>query len=239
MSADRIPLHETRSNLERIFPAEVAFEIASPAMWTIPGSREEEQAVLKAVPRRRAEFRAGRASARAALSRLGVRTPEPILMANDRKPMWPAGYIGSISHCQDFCIAAVAPASALYGLGIDVEPRKPLPNDVQDLILIASDYIDSALITALGELVCSRLIFSAKESIYKCMNPVLRLELDFHDVQVTVRPKSPRLPLFGSFRAMPMKGVPFSLNALKRLRGRYVVTETHLVTSLSWPASLA
>lgn len=220
-----------------MFPADVAFEIASPGMWTTPAFPEEESAVSKAVPKRRAEFRAGRACARAALSHLGVRTPGAILKAEDRRPVWPAGYVGSISHCRDFCMAAVARASAFRGLGLDVEPPEPLPGDVHELILVPRDDVDGTLITAFGEPVCHRLIFSAKESIYKCINPVLRIEFEFDDVQVAIRPEDRSTPSTGRFEASPTDKAPSSLNPLKPLHGRYVVTETHLVTSLLWPAA--
>jgi 4'-phosphopantetheinyl transferase EntD len=136
-------------------------------------------------------------------------------------------------------MAAAAPASAYRSLGIDVEPREPFPKDVHDLILVTRDDVDGTLLTTFGETVCHRLIFSAKESIYKCLSPALRTELDFHDVQITVRPKRQRSPATGSFEAIPTAKAPSALNLLKRLRGRYVVTETHLVASLLWPTSLA
>ena len=59
---------------------------------------EERGAVAKAVPKRVAQFTAGRVCARRALAQLGNTEPVPILMGEDRAPQWPAGYVGSISH---------------------------------------------------------------------------------------------------------------------------------------------
>src|ERR1700730_18709662 len=57
----------------------------------------EAEDVARAVPKRIAEFAAGRACARAALAEFGVRE-FALRAAPDRQPLWPEGFIGSIAH---------------------------------------------------------------------------------------------------------------------------------------------
>ncbi len=56
------------------------------------------EALPGAVPARLAQFSTGRTAARLALQHPG----------QDRAPVWPAGSVGSISHCVRLCLAVVA-----------------------------------------------------------------------------------------------------------------------------------
>jgi 4'-phosphopantetheinyl transferase EntD len=80
----------------------------------------EAQVIARAVAQRGDEFRAGRAFAREALALTGAAASE-ILRGAEGEPLWPAGYVGSITHSDRLAFAVVAPASRYRGLGIDVE----------------------------------------------------------------------------------------------------------------------
>ena len=94
---------------------------------------EEEQALGRAVEKRRREFITGRACAREALGRLGL-PPAPIGSGAHGEPLWPAGVVGSITHCEGYRACAVARASDLGALGIDAEVDAPLPTGVWEAI---------------------------------------------------------------------------------------------------------
>ena len=85
---------------------------------------QEAVAVDRAVPRRRAEFAAGRRCARAALARIGI-PPAPLLRGEDREPLWPDGAVGSITHCAGYVAAAVAATEVMLSVGIDAEVHAP------------------------------------------------------------------------------------------------------------------
>src|SRR5438874_13378259 len=68
----------------------------------------EAAAVASAVPSRQREFATGRACARQALAALGV-APVPLDRGAGGAPAWPAGGVGSITHCAGYRGAAVAP----------------------------------------------------------------------------------------------------------------------------------
>ena len=66
-------------------------------------------------------FLMGRAAARQALKEAGDNSNSPILRNKDKSPMWPDGYIGSISHSGEHAIALVAKASDYRSIGVDIE----------------------------------------------------------------------------------------------------------------------
>ncbi|WP_405845207.1 4'-phosphopantetheinyl transferase [Streptomyces platensis] len=67
---------------------------------------EESQVIALAVDKRRREFTTARSCAREALRRLGHPTV-PIPRGRSGAPLWPAGVVGSITHCQGYRSAAV------------------------------------------------------------------------------------------------------------------------------------
>jgi 4'-phosphopantetheinyl transferase EntD len=119
--------------LERLLPPGVITVEATREMWESPLHPEEEVYVARAVPKRRREFAAGRACARAALACFGV-AEGPLLRDADRCPVWARGFVGSISHCHGFCAASVARAEHLAGVGIDAEQSTPLPPRLHAMI---------------------------------------------------------------------------------------------------------
>src|SRR5262245_38045035 len=154
----------------------------------------EAAALAHAVPRRRREFATVRYCARQALRRIGT-TPAPILPDADGAPLWPAGVVGSMTHCLGFRAAVVARSDRLRGIGIDAEPHAPLPDAARDLVVRAEE---RTRLRTLAEgdpgLHWDRVLFCAKEAVYKAWFPSTRRWLDFADVSVTLHPE-------GTFRA--------------------------------------
>jgi enterobactin synthetase component D len=146
----------------------------------------------RAVPKRRAEFAAGRHAASLALARCGCH--EPVTRCANGSPCWPRGFTGSISHGAGLAVAVAARAESYRGLGIDVES---LITDEQCLA-IADRILDATEFTLLARALPGRvrsallsLGFSAKESLYKCLNPVATEFIEFEDARVSrVLPES-------------------------------------------------
>lgn len=127
----------------------------------------EARLVERAVARRRHEFAAGRCFAREALAQIGV-PPQPIL-AEDRRPLWPAGTLGSITHTEGRCAAAVARQGDFVGVGLDVERRDAVTPDLHRHVLTAGE---RDWLQAMPERDRDRwatLTFSAKEALYKSL----------------------------------------------------------------------
>ena len=161
---------------------------------------EEREHIAQAVAKRRLEFAAVRRCARQALQELGY-PPVPILPGEQREPQWPEGVVGSMTHCAGYCAAAVARAGDVSALGIDAEVHAPLPEGVLDLISLESERERLARLTesASGSVHWDRVLFSAKESVYKAWFPLTRRWLGFEEADIVLR-------LDGSFEATLLTG---------------------------------
>jgi enterobactin synthetase component D / holo-[acyl-carrier protein] synthase len=170
---------------EDALPDDFAVEWGDPSEPSLPLFDEELPLVAAAVEKRRLEFSRGRQCARAALRRLGV--PDgPLLSGSQREPLWPEVAIGSITHTQGLCLAAVAFRRSYAGVGIDVEPDAPLQPALAQRI--ASD-VEMRGLASMPSLLAARLIFSAKEAFYKCQFSVTRQFLGFFDVSIELEPQ--------------------------------------------------
>jgi 4'-phosphopantetheinyl transferase EntD len=201
--------------------AELFGDADTPALFP-----EEEGIVRHAVERRRREFAAGRAVARMALERLGY-PPSPIITGPNREPVWPPGLVGSITHCAGYCAAALAPRDVLLGLGIDAEPNEPLPGEVLRMIALDAErtWLEQ---TTDGSVCWDRLLFSAKESVFKAWFPLTRLWLDFTGAHVVFDPPN------RAFHAVLVDDrFNHGTESIDRMDGRYVVQEGLVLTAVA------
>jgi 4'-phosphopantetheinyl transferase EntD len=169
--------------IEGLFPDEVVTVEATPAMYEAPLDERESACLRPMAPGRRREFTAGRACAREALRRLGVKG-HALLPGVRRAPVWPAGIVGSITHCAGFCAAAVARAERLSGIGLDAEEVRPLPAEIVALVGRADELEELRTGAAPWTRHGALLLFSAKESVYKAWYPLTGIELEFTDVRL-------------------------------------------------------
>lgn len=153
---------------------------------------EERPYIRKAVAKRQLEYTTGRLCARQALKQLGIKR-HPILVGSCREPLWPDGVTGSISHCDGYCGAVAARQDRFLGIGFDVEPAEPpLQPDIIDLVCREPEkrWLNNQPVSTIG--FWAKLLFSAKESTYKCLFPSLQLELDFLDIEISIDMESER-----------------------------------------------
>ena len=174
--------------IEEILPAAVA----TAETFTDPPDAtlfpQEAAIVERASDKRRREFTAGRECARIALGKLGI-APVPILIGERGAPQWPPGIVGSITHCDGYRAAAAAHASDVAAIGMDAEPDDSLPRGVLDVISLPAERTRLAALAGERPAVCwDRLLFSAKESVYKAWFPLTGRWLGFEDADVTISP---------------------------------------------------
>lgn len=149
---------------------------------------EEERVVADAVEKRRREFVTGRACAHEALELLGV-PAAPVPAGPKGEPRWPAGVVGSITHCDGYRACALSRAEDLASLGVDAEPDLPLPAGLlADIALPAERRRLAELAAAMPGCNWDRLLFCVKESIYKAWFPLTEAWLGFEDAAVTIDP---------------------------------------------------
>nr|WP_245876911.1 4'-phosphopantetheinyl transferase superfamily protein [Streptomyces uncialis] len=145
---------------------------------------EEEAVITRAVDKRRREFTTGRYCARQALTALGV-TPGPLPRGERGAPVWPAGVVGSLTHCDGYRAAAVAHRSEVTSLGVDAEPHARLPDDVLGGVTLPAERDALAVLERRHpRLHWDRLLFSAKESVYKTWFPLTGAWLGFEEAEV-------------------------------------------------------
>jgi 4'-phosphopantetheinyl transferase EntD len=163
--------------------AEMFFDVPESTMFST-----EAAVVADAVAERRREFGTARYCARKALLQIGV-PAVPVLPDADGAPRWPAGVVGSITHCPGYRAAAVTRSSELSSIGIDAEPHAAVPREALDLIRLDEERAQLlALEDTYPSLHWDRILFCAKEAVYKAWFPLTRRWLDFADVSTTLQP---------------------------------------------------
>jgi 4'-phosphopantetheinyl transferase EntD len=209
--------------LDGLLPPGVVVEHGRSEDASVEPYPEEAVLVERAVTKRKLEFAKGRECARRALERLGVRN-FPVLSGPQREPLWPRGIVGSISHTAGLCAAAVCQERAYPGLGIDVEPAEPITADVAARICQESELSGLLGLPDFEKLVIARLVFSAKEAVYKCQFPLSRAFVGFEEVELALDPA-------GTFRVRWLKQpAPISERAY-RMFGRWCRRDGFLLTT--------
>lgn len=215
--------------IEELFPDGVVAMVASEAMWEGRLFPEEAACIERAVAKRRREFTAGRLCARAALARVGV-PPAPLLPNSDRTPRWPEGIVGSISHCDGYCGVVVARRERFAGLGLDAEVAAPLDPALVPRICRPSELERLPGSAPPPGTSWEKLVFSAKESTYKCYYPLARTFLGFHDVEIGFAAEQAR------FTAILVKDAAPDAAGARSFRGRFACDGVRVVTGVALAA---
>ncbi|WEO77313.1 4'-phosphopantetheinyl transferase superfamily protein [Cryobacterium sp. SO2] len=169
--------------IERLLPFEVASaETFSELTGVLHPAEQVAAAGMR--PARRDEFVTGRVCARRALARLG-HPDSPVPRGFRGAPRWPAGTVGSISHCPGYRVAVVASDEKLVGVGVDAEPNLPLPPGVRDSIVCDEDELRRLLDFSNDTVHVDRMLFSAKEAVYKLWFPLVGRGLGWRDVDIS------------------------------------------------------
>lgn len=191
----------------------------------LPGS------LASAVPKRRAEFAAGRHVAALALARYGCLTP--VERRADGAPGWPSGFVGSISHAGGLVVAAVARTDAQRSLGIDIEQivSEDLSRELAARVLSPAELeLLTAALPSAPPQVLFTLGFSAKESLFKCLYPLGQEFFDFDDARIV------RLQLDSDGRGCIELGLVRPLRggfaAGHRCRGPFAMDSTRVETAI-------
>lgn len=217
--------------LSRLLPPWVASEEYVGAAFAGGLLPEEEAVIARAGQQRRHEFATARRCARTCLSRLG-HEPAPLLPGRGGAPGWPAEVRGSMTHCAGYAAAAVGMTGRLAGIGIDAEPDAPLPDGVLDVVAsaIEQDRL-GRLPRGSGSPSWDRLLFSAKEAVYKAWFPLVGEWLDALEADVVINPA-------GGFTAtLSRAGLVVDGRPLTRLDGRWTREQALVLTAVVLPTS--
>ncbi|MFN3671564.1 MAG: 4'-phosphopantetheinyl transferase [Bosea sp. (in: a-proteobacteria)] len=138
--------------------------------------------IARSAPRRRAEWLAGRRCASEAVRLLTGQRSWPG-MAPDRSPIWPEGVLGSISHSGDIAIALAMPANAGRGVGVDIE-KILNQTEAGEIANEAMTPRERHRFAGEADAFPVALAFSAKESLFKAVHPLLRRPISFHSAEL-------------------------------------------------------
>jgi 4'-phosphopantetheinyl transferase EntD len=175
----------------------------------------------RAVAKRVQEFAAGRLCARRALHEYGI-DGFALSVAGDRRPVWPPGFVGSITHTAGLCAAVVADSRIVAAVGIDNEIVGHVTPDIWPAICVADEaaWVDS--LKPAEQAAAVTLIFSAKEAFYKCQFPMTGEWLDFHDLIVEPEKWGERA---ARILIRPTRRIRFEEHSPMPLFGRYLFHE--------------
>jgi 4'-phosphopantetheinyl transferase EntD len=184
----------------------------------------ERDVVRRAAPRRRGEFAAVRGCARRALVRLGV-PAGPILPDDGGAPLWPEGVVGSMTHTDGYCAAAVASARLVRSVGIDAEIHHHLDDGVRSLVLTRPE---QERLRGLPRGLCWDMVsFSGKEAVFKAWYPLGLAWLSFHDVVLRFQPE--RGGFVATVRPSPRTARPIPVMAIE---GRFGLRDGVIMTTV-------
>ncbi|MFF6802965.1 4'-phosphopantetheinyl transferase superfamily protein [Streptomyces sp. NPDC012616] len=202
---------------------------------------QEAALVVRAVDKRRREFTVVRGCARRAMEKLGV-PAQPVLPGERGAPRWPDGVTGSMTHCADYSAAALVRAADLASLGVDAEPHGPLPEGVLAAVALPAETARLERLTAdRPEVHWDRLLFSAKESVYKAWFPLTRKWLDFGEADIEIsaddgRTAGPAAGAQGGFRArLLVPGPVVGGRRVEHFDGRWTVRHGLVATAVTVP----
>ncbi len=191
---------------------------------------EEREAVGRAGEARQKEYATARHCARRALAELGME-PVAIERLANGAPAWPEGVFGSLTHCAGYRAAAVArTGSALRSIGIDAEPAARLrPGEPRRIGLPAQVERVEALIQDDPLIPWDRLLFSAKESLFKAWSPLTGLGLGLRQAQIEFSAEG--------FTMTFVEAIPEVATQVE-WRGRWLVADGLILTAVqAWSAA--
>ncbi|NWC59993.1 MULTISPECIES: 4'-phosphopantetheinyl transferase family protein [Pseudomonas] len=141
--------------------------------------------IQRSVAKRQAEFLAGRLCARAALQQLDNLDCVPAI-GEDRAPVWPPHISGSITHSSGHAAAIVGHKAQWRGLGMDLENVLSLERAerLAGEILTADELQRMARLPREQHARLVTLTFSAKESLFKALYPIVQKRFYFEHAEV-------------------------------------------------------
>ncbi|AIG02347.1 putative phosphopantetheinyl transferase [Pseudomonas fluorescens] len=181
--------------------------------------------IQRSVAKRQAEFLAGRLCARSALKQLAGLDFIPAI-GEDRAPVWPGHISGSITHSTGHAAAIVGHKAQWRGLGMDLENLLPLERAER----LAGEILTPDEMQRMGagsrEQIAQwvTLTFSAKESLFKALYPIVQKRFYFEHAEVVQWSEA------GSLRLRLLTDLSSEWRHGKELEGQFAVQEGQLLS---------
>ncbi len=195
-----------------------------------------EPALVRAAPRRLAAYLAGRYCASLALDAAGWNGDVPVAIGDAGAPAWPAGAVGSISHAATRAVAIVGSAARWRGLGVDCE-QVLAERDADEIMRSALPEADAvARDDAISWAEFVTVGFSAKESLYKCLRPLVGEFFDVDDARLTRLDRVARTVRLRLTRGLGGDDASATFGAGAVFDVAFAIADGHVYTCLALPA---
>ncbi len=130
-------------------------------------------------PSRRDEFLRGRYLCHHVLNRNASSQENLIIQKSDNEfPIWPTGFVGSLSHKKSIVGCLIGGSSRFQSMGLDIETLEKFHMGLMPKICNEEEYSYVTDIEALA------IIFSAKETLFKAIYPLGKIFFYFHDARI-------------------------------------------------------
>jgi enterobactin synthetase component D len=164
----------------------VGVAVLGPADEPDPLHPAEVEAVAHAVPARARDFALGRTCARRALAAIGL-APRPIPVGEGRRPLWPEGVVGSITHAGGWAVAVVGRSGRFVGLGVDIELDGAVGDEELSVLATAAERRRlEAHAEADVRATTATVVHGAKECVHKVVHPATGVALEPTDADVVI-----------------------------------------------------
>ncbi len=183
--------------INTLIPDNIACEFTNENISLSEVYPAERQIIQNASKKRIQQFLAGRNCAHLAIKKLNFNNQQPILIGNNREPVWPSGLTGSITHINGYSVAVIASTKEISGIGIDIELNSKLNNNIIPNIQTNSEIIRNGELSLSDRILCiNKLIFSAKESVFKFIYPFVLKYIKFKDVEIILDVETKTFKIF-------------------------------------------
>jgi len=152
----------------------------------------------------------------------------PLLRGPAGAPLWPDGVICSITHTDDFASAAVARTSDALAVGIDSEGIMSEARARSVMMAVAwPSEVAHARAAGCTRLEALTLVFSAKETLFKCLHPLVGRMFGFHDIRIVAVDA-----VASAFYARPVGSLSPRFHSGTSLEGRFAFDEQQVHTGM-------
>jgi 4'-phosphopantetheinyl transferase EntD len=145
--------------------------------------RRSGEKIGSGAERRKQESADARALAHEMLARRGVRNAE-IVRHEKGFPMWPSGWVGSLSHSTGWVAAIQGSGAAMRGVGVDIESPTRMKPAMWAHIMTAAERAALAVFDQSEAAQLATAVFGAKEALFKTLSPAGGVVPGFLEIEI-------------------------------------------------------
>ena len=190
----------------------------------------EEKKILESFRsrKRKEEFKLGRSVAHLALKKFELESIPILRNLKTHEPCWPKSVMGSITHSGNFAAAAVGLTKDISGIGIDLEDlSRKINYKISRHICVDGELNWLEKLNPEQANFNLRIIFSAKESIFKCHFPISRTFFNFKDAYVKINENKSEFSYILSNTCSKIIAAGYSRKGLFSVKDNFILTSTY------------